>query len=94
MSHCYYTRTATEALTDTQSSEQGLTAADVNARLARDGENILPKSQTSSKLWRLLRQFHNVLIYVLLAGLRDLMAPTAVVIRAGKHIICNCMRPS
>lgn len=33
MSHCYYTQTATEALAETQSSEQGLTAAEANADL-------------------------------------------------------------
>ncbi|WP_055439704.1 OmpA/MotB family protein [Pseudidiomarina woesei] len=33
MSHAYYTRTVTEALTDTQSSEYGLTAAEANADL-------------------------------------------------------------
>ncbi|MDI5920019.1 HAD-IC family P-type ATPase [Halomonas sp. LR5S13] len=49
-------------------SEQGLTAEQVLERLARHGHNRLPAPPRSGPLRRFLRQFHNVLIYVLLAA--------------------------
>ncbi|NMG66304.1 HAD-IC family P-type ATPase [Azoarcus indigens] len=47
---------------------QGLSAEEAAARLARHGPNALPAPKRSSALKRFLLQFHNVLIYVLLAA--------------------------
>ncbi|WP_291010999.1 HAD-IC family P-type ATPase [Hydrogenophaga sp.] len=50
------------------SSERGLSAAEALRRLAAQGPNSLPVARRSSALRRLLGQFHNLLIYVLLAA--------------------------
>jgi magnesium-transporting ATPase (P-type) len=50
------------------SADQGLDAGDARRRLDRYGPNRLPEAQRESALIRLLKQFHNVLIYVLLAA--------------------------
>ncbi len=50
------------------SSADGLTAAEAAARLVRDGPNKLPEPTRDSAIKRLARQFHNVLIYVLLGA--------------------------
>lgn len=50
------------------SSDAGLTAADAAQRLAQYGPNELPQAKPSSWLLRWLRQFHNILIYVLLGA--------------------------
>ena len=59
---------AEEALAALRSSPQGLAPEEAAARLARDGRNELPPPPKRSALARFLRQFHNVLIYVLLAA--------------------------
>ncbi|MFN3414776.1 MAG: cation-transporting P-type ATPase [Caldimonas sp.] len=46
----------------------GLTVAEARRRLARHGPNRLVVAPTVHPLWRLARQFHNLLIYVLLAA--------------------------
>ncbi len=46
----------------------GLTQAEVVARLTRYGPNRLPEARSRGPLRRLLAQFHNVLIYVLLGA--------------------------
>jgi magnesium-transporting ATPase (P-type) len=46
----------------------GLASAEAAARLARHGPNTLPAAPTPSALRRLGRQFHSLLIYVLLAS--------------------------
>ncbi|TDR52705.1 P-type E1-E2 ATPase [Halomonas ventosae] len=51
-----------------EASERGLTAEQAADRLARHGHNRLPAPHRSGPLRRFLRQFHNVLIYVLLAA--------------------------
>jgi magnesium-transporting ATPase (P-type) len=56
-------RTALE--TDTKS---GLSREEAGNRLAKYGPNVLPEQAHESALRRLLRQFHNVLIYVLIAA--------------------------
>jgi magnesium-transporting ATPase (P-type) len=48
--------------------ESGLATRDVDARLSRYGSNRLPVAGKRSPLARFLSQFHNVLIYVLLAA--------------------------
>ncbi len=55
-----------EVLARLDSRATGLTTDEVRARLARYGPNRLPEAASRSALARLLAQFHNVLIYVLL----------------------------
>jgi magnesium-transporting ATPase (P-type) len=50
------------------SSSGGLGSTEVEARREHHGRNRLPESRPRSALRRLLAQFHNVLIYVLLAA--------------------------
>jgi len=59
---------AEEALARLKTSASGLTDAEAHDRLARYGPNRLPPPPRPHPLWRLLRQFHNVLIYILLAS--------------------------
>jgi magnesium-transporting ATPase (P-type) len=47
---------------------QGLSASDAEARLVQHGPNQLPAPPRDSLLKRFLLQFHNVLIYILLAA--------------------------
>lgn len=47
---------------------EGLTAEQVGLRLAKFGANRLPEPKTQSPLLRFFSQFHNILIYVLLAA--------------------------
>ncbi|WP_417659405.1 cation-transporting P-type ATPase [Pseudidiomarina sp.] len=50
------------------SSKIGLSEAEAALRLAKNGPNALPEPPPPSTLKRFLRQFHNVLIYVLLGA--------------------------
>ncbi len=59
---------ADECLVALETSAGGLTSAEAAARLARHGENRLPEAKGRGPLLRLLMQFHNVLIYVLLGA--------------------------
>lgn len=59
-----------EVLRLLESDRRGLSSSQARARLARFGPNLLPEPPRPSALRRLLRQFHNILIHVLLiAGL-------------------------
>jgi cation-transporting ATPase F len=49
-------------------TDRGLSADDATERLARYGPNSLPAARGPGLLTRILRQFHNPLIYVLLAA--------------------------
>ncbi len=49
-------------------TEKGLAADDVSKRLEEHGANELPKGKKRPAWMRLLMQFHNVLIYVLIAA--------------------------
>jgi magnesium-transporting ATPase (P-type) len=51
-----------------QSSPGGLTAAEATRRLVEHGRNQLPEARSRGPIRRFLAQFHNVLIYVLLAA--------------------------
>ncbi len=63
--HAKSTETALEALATTAN---GLTKEEACARLARYGPNRLPEAKRRGPLLRFLYQFHNVLIYVLMAA--------------------------
>ncbi|MBX3712273.1 MAG: cation-transporting P-type ATPase [Lysobacter sp.] len=49
-------------------TDRGLDHEEADARLRRDGANRLPEAARTSALRRLLAQFHNILIYVLLGS--------------------------
>ena len=57
-----------EALTRLEVTEHGLSAGQVQARLEQYGHNRLPATARTGPLKRFLLQFHNVLIYVLIAA--------------------------
>ena len=59
---------AEACLRELDSSREGLSAADAEARLRVHGPNRLPEPPARSALLRFLGHFHNVLIYVLLAS--------------------------
>lgn len=65
--HC---QSVAQVLKSQDTCETGLTAAEVQRRLQRYGQNRLPAPHKKGPLARFAQQFHNVLIYVLLcAGL-------------------------
>lgn len=51
-----------------KSTQNGLSKEEAKLRLAKYGENRLPELKSRSLLMRFLYQFHNVLIYVLIAA--------------------------
>jgi magnesium-transporting ATPase (P-type) len=59
---------ADEILRELGSSPEGLASAEATRRLRAEGLNRLPEGAKRSALARFLLQFHNVLIYVLLAS--------------------------
>ena len=59
---------AFEVIATLGSTEQGLSSAEVERLRARHGLNRLPPAKTRGPLLRFAAQFHNVLIYVLLAA--------------------------
>ena len=64
----FHAMTADEALVAMDATVQGLSSEEAVRRLAKYGANRLPESPPRSALMRFLTQFHNVLIYVLLAS--------------------------
>lgn len=64
----FHAVTADAALKALDASPQGLNTKEVVRRLEIYGENRLPEAPPRSPFMRLLAQFHNVLIYVLLAS--------------------------
>lgn len=70
---------ADDVLEAMQASADGLTREEAADRLRKHGPNRLPETSPPSPIMRLLAQFHNVLIYVLLAS--------AVVTAALGHVI-------
>ncbi|MFD0987914.1 cation-transporting P-type ATPase [Methyloligella solikamskensis] len=59
---------ADEVLGALASSPRGLASTEASERLARHGPNRLPQGKQRSAFVRFLAQFHNLLIYVLLAA--------------------------
>ncbi len=57
-----------DCLSRQQSTPTGLTHSEAQRRLLTLGPNRLPAAPPRSALWRFLLQFHNVLIYILLAS--------------------------
>jgi magnesium-transporting ATPase (P-type) len=64
----WHALTAEETLRRLESSPHGLGEAEAGRRLEAHGPNLLPMPHAAGPLLRFLRQFHNVLIYVLLAA--------------------------
>ncbi len=64
----WHARTQDEALAGLESTLQGLSGEEAARRLAEHGPNRLPPPKKRGPLARFLAQFHNVLIYVLLAA--------------------------
>ena len=63
-----HARPAAEVLAALASTPAGLTGAEAAARLARHGPNLLPREKPRPAILRFLLQFHNALIYFMLAG--------------------------
>jgi magnesium-transporting ATPase (P-type) len=64
----WHAETAETALSHLNATPGGLSPEEAAARLAAHGPNRLPAAKRAGPLLRFLRQFHNVLIYVLLAA--------------------------
>lgn len=60
--------TPQQTLDAQQSSQTGLSDAEASARLQRHGPNRLPPPKRRGPLLRLLYQFHNVLLYMMMAA--------------------------
>ncbi len=74
---------AEQALADLGTTPEGLDLAEVERRRARYGENRLLPPKRRGPLLRLALQFHNVLIYVMLAG--------AIVTAVLRHWLDTCV---
>ena len=64
----WHALTATQVMERLGSGSDGLSEREAAERLARYGPNRLPEAKSRGPLVRFLAQFHNVLIYVLLAA--------------------------
>lgn len=64
----WHTLPAEEALRQLESNPRGLSASEAAERLQRHGPNQLPEPPTPGTLQRLLRQFNNLLLYVLMGA--------------------------
>ena len=64
----WHARQVEEVFSAFATSTGGLSHSEAKERLASQGPNLLPQAPRRSGLQRLLLQFHNVLIYVLLAA--------------------------
>ena len=62
----WYAREILEVLSTVSSSDRGLSNKEVACRLERYGTNEMVSFKSQSQIIRFLRQFHNILIYVLL----------------------------
>jgi magnesium-transporting ATPase (P-type) len=64
----WHALSVTECLAAVEASPEGLTPGAAAERLSRDGPNRLPEATRRGPWMRLALQFHNLLIYVLLAS--------------------------
>jgi magnesium-transporting ATPase (P-type) len=64
----WHARPAEAALDGFETTAGGLTRPEASARLERFGPNRLPEPERRSLIARFVRQFHNILIYVLLGS--------------------------
>lgn len=63
-----HARSIEACLSDLEVTEAGLSGAQASRRLAQYGPNRLPETKQRGPLLRFLAQFHNILIYVLIAA--------------------------
>lgn len=64
----WHAQSAEQALQHLASQREGLNAAEIERRQRLHGANCLPEPPTAGPLARLLRQFNNLLLYVLMAA--------------------------
>ena len=64
----WHGRETSDVLASLNTSVDGLISEEAAARLERDGPNRLPEGVRRTAITRFLMQFHNLLIYVLLAS--------------------------
>ncbi len=64
----WHTRTVEETLAELQADTDGLSDDEAKARLEKYGPNRLEQGKKESALSRFLRQFKNILIYILIAA--------------------------
>jgi len=67
-SNSWHTKEIKTVFTALTTTEEGLSKEDAAKRLVRHGPNRLPEPKTRGPIIRFLYQFHNVLIYVLIAA--------------------------
>ena len=67
-SESWHTNSAKTALESLETTPDGLSAIEASNRLAKHGPNRLPETKARSPLVQFFYQFHNVLIYVLIAA--------------------------
>ncbi|MFC3533490.1 HAD-IC family P-type ATPase [Vogesella facilis] len=65
---CWHQLDSQQVLAHCHSRRDGLSAAEAASRLASHGANLLPQPARKNLLQRFLLQFHNLLIYLLLAA--------------------------
>ncbi len=64
----WHSQTTEDALRQSEATREGLSQSEASARLERHGPNRLPEPPRRGPLRRLLAQFNNLLIYILLAA--------------------------
>src|SRR5690606_38915249 len=67
-SPAWHAQTAEHLITQLQADPQGLSTAEAARRLQHYGENRLPAAKKRGPLLRFLRQFHNLLLYLMLGA--------------------------
>jgi magnesium-transporting ATPase (P-type) len=64
----WHSKSIESTLTALNTTVSGLHQADVQQRLAQEGRNTLAEAKRKSSILRFISQFHNILIYLLLAA--------------------------